>query len=295
MVNRTVLAYRAGARVARLLPERVAIAAADRIGAMVGRRAGARREQVERNLRRVYGHDLSREAIDRGVRETFGSYARYWIESFRLPDVTPATLDAGMSIEGWDNVVAGRERGKGVILALPHLGGWEWGGFWLTRVKQVPVSVVVEPLEPPEMFEWFAAFREALGLHVIALGPSAGTRVLQALKANHVVCLLCDRDLHGDGIDVEFFGERTTLPAGPATLSLRTGAPLLPAAMYYEPPGHAGVIRPPVDTSRTGRLRDDVARVTQALARELETLVRHAPEQWHMLQPNWPSDRAPAA
>ena len=72
-----------------------------------------------------------------------------------------------------------------------------------------------------------------LGMRVIPLGPSAGTDVLAALRANEVVCLLCDRDLTGDGIEVEFFGERTTLPGGPALLALRSGAPLLPAGCYF--------------------------------------------------------------
>ena len=107
------------------------------------------------------------------------------------------------------------------------------------------------------------------------------------------MCLLCDRDLVGDGIEVEFFGERTTLPAGPATLALRTGAPLLPAAVYFGPQGgHHAKVMPPVAAQREGRLRDDVERVTQDLAHRFEELIRAAPEQWHLLQPNWPSDHA---
>ena len=46
------------------------------------------------------------------------------------------------------------------------------------------------------------------------------------------------------------------------------------------------------DTERHGKFREDVARVTQDLAHALEVLIRRAPEQWHLLQPNWPSDRA---
>jgi KDO2-lipid IV(A) lauroyltransferase len=108
------------------------------------------------------------------------------------------------------------------------------------------------------------------------------------------VCLLCDRDLGGGGIEVDFFGERTTLPAGPVTLGLRTGAPVFPTAVYYDmgPRERLGVVRPALDATRTGRLRDDVSRLTQALAHELEELIRRAPEQWHLLQPNWPSDRS---
>ena len=93
---------------------------------------------------------------------------------------------------------------------------------------------VVEPLQPPELLEWFARQREAIGLEVVPIGPDVSRIVLRALRDNRIVCLLSDRDLTGDGVEVEFFGERTTLPAGPATLALRTGAALLPVAVYFE-------------------------------------------------------------
>jgi len=150
---------------------------------------------------------------------------------------------------------------------------------------------VVEPVEPPELFEWFAEFRQGLGLTVVPLGPEATAGVLRTLRAGGVVGLLSDRDLGGTGIDVEFFGEHTTLPAGPATLALRTGAPLVPCAVFFDGDGHRGVICPPLDTSRHGSLREDVARITQLLADALAELIRRAPDQWHVFQPNWPSDR----
>ncbi|HEX9546767.1 MAG TPA: hypothetical protein VF942_05485, partial [Acidimicrobiales bacterium] len=117
--------------------------------------------------------------------------------------------------------------------------------------------------------------------------------VIRALKAGHVVCLLCDRNVSdGGGLEVEFFGEKTTLPGGPATLAMRTGAPLLPAAVYFTDRrgGHLGLVRPPISANRTGSFRTDVQRITQALACELEQLIRREPTQWHLLQPNWPSD-----
>ena len=101
--------------------------------------------------------------------------------------------------------------------------------------------------------------------------------MLAAIRDNHIVCLLSDRDIAGDGVEVDFFGERTTLPPGPVTLALRTGAPLLPAAVYFRGDGHHAVVRPPMDLTRQGRFRDDVARLTQDLADELEALIRLAP------------------
>ena len=177
-------------------------------------------------------------------------------------------------------------------MAMPHLGGWEWSGFWVTQVQQRPVTAVVERLEPPELFEWFVGLRRSFGFEVVALGPEAGPVTAKALRSNHTLALLCDRDLTGTGPEVEFFGERTTLPGGPATLALRTGAPILPTAIYFDGPDlRRSVILPPLDTTRHGPLRADVQRVTQDLAHALEDLIRRAPEQWHLLQPNWPSDR----
>jgi KDO2-lipid IV(A) lauroyltransferase len=129
----------------------------------------------------------------------------------------------------------------------------------------------------------------------VPLGPDAGRRVLRAIHDGHIIALLSDRDIEGTGVEVEFFGEKTTIPGGPATLALRTGAPLCPSAVYFEGDRRHGVALPPLDTKRRGKLRDDVARVTQDLALAFEDLIREAPDQWHLLQPNWPSDRLVAA
>lgn len=283
------LAYRTGAELARIVPEPMAQPAARFLGQTLSLAMPARRRQVERNLRRATAGELDGLALRKAVAATFGSYGRYWLELFRLPDKADGPLE--MDIVGYEHLEAGIDAGRGVVLALPHVGGWDFAGAWLAT-QGLRLTVVAEPVEPPELFEWFAGVRKALGMNVVQLGPDAGKAVLQALRRNEVVCLLCDRDLVGDGIEVDFFGERTTLPAGPATLALRTGAPLLPAAVYFEPGGgHHAVVMSPVPAQREGRLRDDVARVSQELAHRFEELIRAAPEQWHLLQPNWPSDR----
>lgn len=254
-----------------------------------------RRLLVARHLRRA-DPTLSGMALRRAVQRTFESYAAYWLEAFRLPGLTPEQLDAGMSYQGYEHLERSLHRGRGTILVLPHLGCWEWAGFWLTRVLGLPITAVVERLEPPELFEWFVDFRTKLGMHIVPLGPHAGREVLAALKRNDVVCLLSDRDIDGTGPEVDFFGERTTLPAGPATIALRTGADLLPAAIHFRPHGgHHGLVRPPLTIERRGRLRDDVARTTQDIAHALEDLIRIDPTQWHLMSPNWPSDHVALA
>ncbi|MGE3619392.1 MAG: phosphatidylinositol mannoside acyltransferase [Acidimicrobiia bacterium] len=290
MVDWATPAFKTGAALARAVPAPLARRTGELLGTAAGFVPTGRRRLVARNLRRVRP-GLSERELRSAVRATFASYGRYWVESFRLPGTPPAELAAHFTTEGYEHLEEARAAGRGAIMALPHLGGWEWAGFWLTTVAGVPMTVVVERLQPPELFEWFADLRRRLGFEVVGLGPEAGAACTRALRANRALALLCDRDIGGDGVPVELFGEGTTLPAGPATLALRTGAPLLPVAVYHDGPGHHAVVRPPIPVERAGRLRDDVARITRLLAAELEVLIARAPEQWHLMQPNWPSDR----
>jgi lauroyl/myristoyl acyltransferase len=265
------------------------------LGWVAGRYCAAtmadRRVLVGRNLERVAGRALSEAEKRRGVMAAFDSYARYWMESTRATGATAAELEARMSLEGLGHIQAALAAGRGAIIALPHLGSWDFGGAWIASTGY-PLTVVAEEVKPRALFDWFVEMRAEMGLEVIPLGPTAAGAVGTALRANKLVALVSDRDLVGNGVEVEFFGERTRLPAGPATMALRTGAAILPAAIYLRPKGRChAVICPALPVARSGGgLRQDVAQVTQNLARELEKLIRQAPEQWHMFQPNWPSD-----
>jgi KDO2-lipid IV(A) lauroyltransferase len=286
----TVNAYRLGSLAARLMPAPFASMAASSLGFGASFANAERRAIVERHIHRV-NPSLRGNSLRVAVQQAFDSYARYYVESFRLPSLSKRTVARNFTVDGFHHITDALELGNGCIFALPHMGGWEWAGRWMTD-QGFRLTVVVEALEPPELFQWFADLRKELGMTVVPTGPTAGAAVLKALRANEIVCLLCDRDLDRNGVEVEFFGERTTLPAGPATLGLRVGSPILPVGNYFTPAynGHLALVRPPLSLARTGGLRDDVARITQTLARELEFLIRRAPEQWHMFQPNWPSD-----
>lgn len=287
----TVGAYKLGSLLSKGVPTFLSALVGSALGVPASVALREKRLMVERHMRRVVP-SASEWQIRRLTQKVFDSYARYYLESFRLPVLDAQQVAKSFSVEGYDeHLVPALERGNGAILALPHLGGWEWAGRWAADLGN-KMTVVVEPLQPPELFDWFVELREKFGMRVIPVGPEAGSAALAALRANEVLCLLCDRDISGGGVVTRFFGESTLLPAGPATLALRTGAALLPTAVYFtdRSDGHLGVIRPPIPCLRTGRLRADVERITGLVARELEFLIERAPEQWHLLQPNWPSD-----
>jgi phosphatidylinositol dimannoside acyltransferase len=131
--------------------------------------------------------------------------------------------------------------------------GWCWsrrtsgagisGGAWLAG-RGYPLVTVVERLRPRRLLEWFLEVRRRHGITVLVRGPGVRDQLVAALERNEVVVLVCDRDLGGRGVIVEFFGERTTLPPGPARLARQCGAPLIPVAIYHIGDGqHRGVAR----------------------------------------------------
>lgn len=300
-MSRALTSFRAGTLATRLVPFDALVGLAEWVGGTAGPRLlPAKTDQLRRNLERVLASDpdgdpgseamseaaMASELARRGI----GSYTRYWAESFRLPSLSTARIDRTFSFEGYAHIERCLARGIGPIIVLPHLGGWEWAAAWLTRVVGVRVTAVVERLEPEDVYRWFADLRSSYGIDVVPLGPGALGAVTAAIRRGDVVCLVADRDIGGTGAEVEFFGERTSLPVGPAWLARRTGAPILPTGVYFRGRQRVGVVTPPIEAG-AGRARDEIERVTREVAERLELLVRQAPEQWHVLEPNWPADR----
>jgi phosphatidylinositol dimannoside acyltransferase len=285
------LLYRGSAQAMRRLPERFAAAGAYVVGLALTAFRRNTRAMYALHLERVLGRSLGARELRAWTRRVFVNYARYWLEGARLAAVAPHTVLDRLVVEsGFEHLVDNMAEGRGVLLALPHVGAWEWGGAWLA-LKGFPMTSVAEPVEPKALYDFFVSEREAMGLRIVPVGRNVGTELVNTLREGRLVGLLCDRNIVGSGVEVEFFGGRTMLPAGPATLALRTGAALLPTAVYIGPGRyHTAVVMPPLDTSRAGRLRSDVARVTQALAYDLEKLIRRAPDQWYMFHPSWPDD-----
>ncbi|MDH3682479.1 MAG: phosphatidylinositol mannoside acyltransferase [Acidimicrobiia bacterium] len=292
MASRSLRTFQAASVAVRALPLPLLAAAAEAVAGRLGPRLMAgKAAQLGRHIERV-APQLDPEEVQAAVRRGVGSYARYWVESFRLPGLSARVVDRGFSVVGYDNVQRSLCAGVGPILVLPHLGGWEWAAAWLGRVMGERVTAVVERLEPTDLFDWFVTLRQSYGIDVVPVGPEAMGRLVRAVKDERIVCLLSDRDITGSGVEVEFFGERTTLPAGPALLARRTGAPLLPTAVYFRRGAHVAHVGPPVEVPPNAPLRQYLTQVTQELATALEGLIVAAPDQWHLLEPNWPSDGA---
>lgn len=285
------LGYGAAWRVGRALPAGPTLAVARRFADRAARGDSAGVAQLRANLRRVLGPEAPDAQLDEAVRAGMRSYARYWVETFRLPSITPDQVVAKTDITGFEHVEEAAASGRGGVLALPHSGNWEAAGMYLVA-RGYPFTTVAERLKPEALYRRFLAYRESLGMTVLPLtgGPPAAPLLTEALRGGAIVCLMADRALREGGVPVTFFGEQALLPAGPALLAARTGADLLPVACSFSADGWRVRVDPPL-TSQSGSLGARTRDLTAQLAASFERRIAAHPTDWHMLQRVWAADR----
>ncbi|WP_432504356.1 phosphatidylinositol mannoside acyltransferase [Kineococcus arenarius] len=299
----TAAGLRLSWRLARAVPEPVALTLAERAADRVHARGGARVEQLRANLRRARPQAGPAE-LDALVREGLRSYARYWCDVFRLPAWSRERVLADVRSIGAEPLREHLRSGRGAAVFLGHLGNWDHGAAW-SATELAPVVTVAERLRPEVVFEQFLAFRRRLGTEVLPLGdPGTFPALVRRARNGALVPLLADRDLSGNGVPVRFLGETVPMAAGPALLALTARVPLFPVTVWYEGPAarprtlvvEVGeqVRRPPADPARPAREDRDaaVAAMTQACADVLAAAVRAHPQDWHVLQPLFPGDAA---
>jgi lauroyl/myristoyl acyltransferase len=283
----TGMAYALGWSLVCRVPESWARWAFRLAGDIAWRRQGHGVQRLEANLRRVAGPDVTGKQLRALSREAMRSYARYWLEVFRLPVISQQRIVADMHCVGEEQTAfASMAAGRGVVFALPHMGNWEHAGAWIIARGGKGFTTVMERLKPESVYERFVEFRQGLGMEVLpATGGTSRFGVLaQRLRAGGMVCLLADRDITGSGIEVEFFGEKARMMGGPAALAVQTGAALMPVVLWFTGSGWGAHIYPEIPVPAEGSRREKVTAMTQELARIFEAGIAAHPQDWHMLQ-----------
>lgn len=273
------LAFAAGWGGVRRLPEPVVTRLFRLVADRTVRRNGRGVRRLRENLATVRP-DLDEAGLDALTKATMRSYLRYWQEAFRLPDWTDGRIVGRVRTVDEKILRDAYAAGAGVICALPHLANYDHAGAWAGRTG-MPVTTVAERLRPESVFDRFVAYRKKLGMDVLPLTGGAEDVfgvLAERLRAGGFVCLVADRDLSENGVEVRFFGRTARMPAGPAALSLRTGAPLIPATLHYDGPDLVIRFHPEVGTG------GGAAAMTQRCADAFATGITAHPQDWHMLQ-----------
>ncbi len=280
--------WRTASAILSRTPIRVSYALAFVIGSLTYYCWPRARRSMDANYRRVLP-DASKKRRRTIARRSLVNYCKYLTDFMRFPSLTSEEVVA--HVEGdepfalLDGALA---RGKGTIIVCMHFGNWDLGAG-ATAGRGYPVTVVAQTFSDPRLDEMVVGARQRLGMKVVKmerLGPS----LLRVLKSNELLALLIDRSVPGEGVEVEFFGERVEVPAGPARLALRTGAAVVPTAFPRKSPHGAAVVTLcdfTIDTNPSGDLEADVKRVTQEIMNSHERFIRRRPDQWYMFRPMW--------
>ena len=285
-------AYQLGWKLVCRIPESWARWAFTKVADIAWRRQGPSVQVLEANLHRVLSFkqgspDVDGKELRALSRATLRSYARYWLEVFRLPVIPVERIVSGMHINaaGKEALSANLKAGRGVVIALPHMGNFEQAGGWVVADVAGSMTTVAERLRPESVYEAFVRFREGLGMEVLPLtgGQSPFGTLAQRLRAGKLVCLVSDRDLKDTGIEVQMFGETARI-AATAALAVHTGAALMPVATWFEGDDWGAHIYEEIPVPVSGTRTEKIAAMSQELARVFETAIAEHPQDWHMLQ-----------
>jgi phosphatidylinositol dimannoside acyltransferase len=288
--------YRSAEWLAMSLPERTGRRVFETLGRVAHRRLHGVRATVAANQARVLGAEPSDARVDHATREAFELYARFWFDAFRIRTMPEKEFNERIVVFGVENIDRALEAGKGCICALPHMGNWDAAGHWF-GANGYRIAAVAEELRPPRLYELFLRHREELGMRIVGLTREGhvGQQLKQLLSENWMVALVADRDLTGRGTEVEMFGATRRVPAGPALLSLSSGAPLVVCPVYTRDDGWEVRIEEPLEIERTGVIREDVAALSRLMAERFERAIAAKPTDWHMFQPAWDGSASAAA
>lgn len=303
----TGVAYQLGWKVICRFPESWARWVFMTVADIAWRRQGPKVQVLEANLRRVLTYldkspDVDDSVVDGGElrnlsRAALRSYARYWLEVFRLPMIPVERIVSGMHYrgQGKDTMLAHLKAGRGVVLTLPHMGNLEQAGVWIIASGAGKLTTVAERLKPESVYESFVRFRQTLGFEVLPLTGGTGPfgTLAQRLRTGHLVCLVSDRDLKESGIEVELLGEKARI-AATAALAMHTGAALMPTATWFDEDGWGACIYDEVPVPASGTRAEKIAAMSQQMADVFSEAIAEHPQDWHMLQRVFTADLDPA-
>ena len=267
-------AYLIGWRVVRLLPEIIAYRIFYFIGDYVFKKNGKSIQRLRSNMQRVSG--LQGPQLESLTKDALRSYMRYWCDTFRMPDWSASKIDRGVELVNAEVLTGPLDAGRGVVVALPHSGNWDHAAA-LFLGRGYKAATVAEHLKPERVFQAFLKYRQDLGLEVFSTDMRTVPALIKRAKEGCIIALVADRDLSSHGVEVDFFGAKTKMPAGPAVIAEKAGVDLVGAFITY--------------TSTSIRIVfEKLDYSVQSQASFFEREMKKHPVDWHMLQRIWIDD-----
>lgn len=268
-----------------ILPEKAAYQLANLVADYINKRNGKGVKRLRSNYRRVLP-EISESALATLTKSGMRSYLRYWFDTFRLNKWSKSRIIETTYVVR-ENLLRDPIASKqGCIVALPHAGNWDHAAAYFCSTG-ITLTAVVEKLKPEAIFKKFLAYRSSIGIEPISHKEKTIPLLLERLSSGKLVALVADRDMSRSGVEVSFLGGIAKMPAGPATLAIKSGSPLITAYIRYLKDGIEITFDETVKLPTSGSEVEKIQVVTQSMADNFAKRIKDSPVDWHMLQRIW--------
>lgn len=289
----TTFIIRILAIIIRWLPKGYALMLGSGLGGFLYLALKKRRRIALENLQIAFGDEMSADERAQICRESFKQIGKTAIEFLRFPKLTFENIWDEVTVEGKEHLIGALNQGKGAIVFLPHFGNWELLALVYGALIPDRAKAIAFPLKNRHLNALVSQYRERLSLKLITR-RQAVRETLRALKGGYAVGFFADQNAGREGVFVDFFGKSASAVRGPATLALKTGAPLLLSMDIRQPDDrHHVVITPEIDLEISSDLEQDVQTNTAHILKILETYIRQYPDQWLWTHNRWKTQPDP--
>ena len=249
------------------------------------------RERVIGNLLIAFRREKDLSEIKIIAREAFFHFTLTTLETIYLIAGPFERFLTKIKIKGQEYLEASLAKGNGVIALGAHLGSFTLLGTRLA-LEGYPFNVVININERnfQKLIKRLEVYQSRVGQRFFSPKPATASvkKSLNCLHRNEILYLIADEQQRRGGLPVPFFGQKAFTPSGPAILSLKTGAPILPMFVLRE----NGIERTlfignPIEIERTLDEHKDIERLTAKFTKVIEEMVRQYPSQWVWLNRRW--------
>lgn len=245
-----------------------------------------RKKVVKKNLSLAFPN-FSTSKINKTTFECYKSLAITLIEILCMPILKEKDIDEYFV---WENIQLLEKRyaeNKGVILLISHSANWEYATLAISNKIGVPFGVIMKEQRNTLVSDWMVKYRSKWGNRMITLGISV-RNFYKELLDKHIVLLAADQRAPKESQRVNFFGRMSTCFSGPASLAVKTGAPIIFALMKREPDLKYTIKFVEVSvTDLPSNEEEKILEISQRHTKILEEAIRTAPEQWLWMHDRW--------
>lgn len=248
---------------------------------------GRPRDGISTNIRHALGPSPHEGLVNHVSLGVFRNIAKNLYDLIALPRFHSNSVEKRLTIHGWRHLEDALAPGKGVILASIHMGNMDMA-IQVLNARSVKLTVLAEPVQPPELYQLNRRLREYHGISILPVSYSGLKEAISRLKGGEVVAIACDRAIQGNGMTVDFLGEKALMPVGGVELALRTGAAILPAfAVRLKGQRYAIFFEPPLFLANDGNKDYNIRQTLTKIVSVIERYIRRFPDQWMVLSPVW--------